>query len=179
MAEPELENLDAEEDAKAKKPSPVGFIIGIVVVTVIAVGAGWFLGGQFAAKPKKMVMAKVEQKIVPKEDEAGEKEGKDGKKVDLGPIVKLEPIIVVLRNSKNAFLRLELAIVTQESGELSDEESKLRLMEAISAFSRTLTIRQISGPSGYLHFREDILDVARLTTNGIVKNILILSMVAE
>ena len=88
MAEPELENLDAEEDAKAKKPSPVGSIIGIVVVTVIAVGAGWFLGGQFAAKPKKMEMAKVEQKNVPKEDEAGEEEGKDGKKVDLGPIVK-------------------------------------------------------------------------------------------
>ena len=182
MAEPEAENTEEDGGGKVKKSSPVGFIVGVLVVTMIAAGAGWFLGGQFSPKPKKMEAAELEQPKVEKEPKEGGEEGKedkDGKKVVIGPVVKLDPIIVVLRNSKNAFLRLELAIVTENAGELGDEETKLQLVEAISSFARTLSIRHISGPSGYLHFREDILDVARLTTKGVVKNVLILSMVAE
>ncbi|MEM7069140.1 MAG: flagellar basal body-associated FliL family protein [Pseudomonadota bacterium] len=179
MADPKTETEGNEED---KKPSSMGFILGLVIVTGIAVGAGWFLGGQFVPKPddKEMLAEVTKNPDELKKDDADSEEMEEGyKKTEDNPVVKLDPIIVALRDSENAFLRLELAVVTGKDEEIYGDESKLRIVDAISTYSKTLSIKQISGPSGYLHFREDVLDVARLSTEGAVKDILILSMVAE
>ena len=187
MAEAAVENTANE----TPKESAIGFYIAILLATVIAVGTGWFLGGMLEVDPnaKKAESVAAQDKLQEgaeygeKEDD-GKKEAKaeykakGGKKASSN-IVTLEPILVALRNSNNAFLRLELAIIMNEGAYLDETEGKLRLLSELSAFSKTMTLRQISGPSGYLHFREDLLDRAILSTKGGVRDLLILSMVAE
>lgn len=173
----------ADEAPAQKKESPIGFFIGILVVTLIAVGGGWFAGGQFApglmqdeATGKTVEVVTADNTKAPAKDK---KEEKSGKKATTGPVMKLDPIIVVLQDSDNAFLRFEIAVIMEKSGALNDEEKKTRLISDISAFAKTLSLKQISGPSGYIHFREDIIDRARISTGGLIKDILILSLVAE
>ena len=176
----------------SKKESPIGFVISLVVMTLVAGGAGWVLGEFLKPeeKPEKTAAKAVYQKgdlggHGKEADGHGSKDGhgKDdahnAAPVPGGTIVKLEPILVVLRNSENAFMRLELAVVLGEDAEFHAEKDLPKLINDISAFSRTMSLRQISGPSGYLHFREDIIDRARLSSKGAIKDVLILSMVAE
>ena len=187
------------EAEAAPKESAMGFYMAVLIATGIAVGAGWVLGGQLSVQPDVQKAKTADTSIngdgydAPKTDEKmsdygyGDKSGeeaKDGKEKDgkggyAGSIVNLDPILVALRNSNNAFLRLDLVVVMNEGKYLKDKESKLRLQSELSAFSKTMTLKQISGPSGYLHFREDLLDRARLATKGDIKDLLIMSMVAE
>lgn len=164
-------------DTPKKKESPLGLIIGLVVITVIALGAGWFLGGQLggSSAPPEKPEAKAEESEKTEKKEEGEEE----EQVAAGPIIKLEPIIVALPDDNNTFLRVELVLIAKPETDINNAETKLKLTNDISAFIRTLTLNQISGPSGYLHFREDLLDRARLTTEGAVKELLIMSLVAE
>lgn len=185
MAELDL-SLDEPDAAPPKKDSMVGFIIGIVVLTVVAVGAGWFLGGFFVEKkPEKIkesaafieVGSKKEKDKKGKDDEKTEKSEEE--KTKSTSILRMEPILVALRKSNNAFMRLELALVFYGDPSDFDEEHILRLHSDLSAFARTVSLRSISGPSGYIHFREDIVDRARLASEGKINDVLILSMVAE
>ncbi|MEM7289378.1 MAG: flagellar basal body-associated FliL family protein [Pseudomonadota bacterium] len=170
-----------------KKESSGGFIVALALGTVIAAGTGWFLGGQFT--PQSATDAMSKQEMTAKDEEKEEKKAKaDEKDEDMEDaeapsnpdnIIALDPILTVLQDSDNVFMRLELAIVLNERADEFDTESKLRLHSDLSALSRTLTLRQISGPSGYLHLRDDLIDRARLISDGIIKDVLVLSMVAE
>lgn len=164
----------------------MGFILAMLVGTVVAVAMGWFVGGQFAAEPEveEVQAAKVEIKKKSKgkkKDKADSPEAGDESEIKAGPgdVVTLDPILVVLRDSDRTFLRLELALVVEEQTGSIDQETRIRLMSDLSNYSKTITLHQLSGPSGYLHFRDDLLDRARLTTNGGIRDVLILSMVAE
>ena len=173
MAEEEENDLIAPEP---KKSSIVPLIISLVVVTGAAAGAGWFLSGMLSEKKMTETAEVMPAKKSEKEEK---KESKDNKDAALsGSVVKLDPLIVKL-DRNNTFLRLELAIIAKEDEYLHGEETKARIGAEIATFARTLTLQQISGPSGYLHLREDLLDRAQLATEGKIKELLIMSMVAE
>lgn len=181
---------DTKEKVPAKKKGGLmGTIIPLVVCSLIAVGAGWFIAGQLASPPSEGAM-----KTANKEKEDGHGGGKAKKKSGHGEedaheskressagtgVVVLDPILVALKNSQNAYLRLEIAVVADTGANLDSEENKIRLGSEIGAFVQTLSLAQMSGPSGYLHFREDITDRIRLFSEGAVKEVLIMSMVAE
>ncbi len=174
------EELEEKPEGQQKKESPVGFLVVLALITLVAVGAGWFLGGllvhppsgsENAAKPAENLNDTV------KSDQPLESETKN-QYSESGPLLVLDPIIVTLRKSNNVFLRLELAVVGGNDASFN-EATKLKIGSEVAAFAQTLTLQQISGPSGYLHFREDILDRARLSTEGQVKDVYIISMVAE
>ncbi len=170
---------EEEKSADQKKPDSVfGFLIALVVVSVVAVGAGWFVVEQLAATQISDDMKETHSVKDGSQGEETEHEEEEGKHVGTSVIV-LDPLIVDLQNSQRSWIRLELAIVAYAEAELDDEENKLRLANDIAAFVRTLSIQQISGPSGNLHLREDLLDRARLSTDGFVEEVLITSMVVE
>ena len=185
MAELDL-NLDESAEPPKKKEGMVGFIIGMAILTVVAGGAGWFLGDFMVEKePKKKAQSAAFIEVGGKKDKAKDakhdkKEDKHGEEKAHGSnIMRMEPILVALRKSNNAFMRLELALVFGGDPSEFDEEQVLRLHSDLAAFARTTSLRSISGPSGYIHFREDILDRARLASQGKINDVLILSMVAE
>ena len=162
-----------------KKPdSFIGFLIALVVVSVVAAGAGWFVVGQLEG-----ANATNNVQVAVSEEDDGQKDASENGEEETDhtgtSLIVLDPIIVDLQNSQRSWLRLELAIVAKKGAELDDEENKLRLVDDMVSFARTLTLQQISGPSGNLHLREDILDRARLSTGGFVESVLITSMVVE
>ncbi len=169
-----------EEPPPPKKPdSFIGFIIALVVVSAVAAGAGWFVVGQLEGTNATNDMQVTSSEADDAHGETSEHgEGEKSDHVSTSLIV-LDPLIVDLQDSQRSWLRLELAIVAEAGAELDDEENKLRLVHDIVSFARTLTIQQISGPSGSLHLREDLLDRARLSTGGFVESVLITSMVVE
>ena len=173
-----------EVEEETKKGSSLGFIVAFVLATVMSLGSGWFIGGTLIGtggdkkvEMKKPVEEEAEKDQAKNSDADGSDEGEEEK--SLRNIIMLEPVLVLLRESKNTFIRLELAIVLNEDEPAFDTESLTRLKSDISDYSRTLSLQQIQGPSGYLHFRDDLLDRVRLTTDGKVRDVLVLSMVAE
>ena len=174
---------DASAQMPPKKESMIGFFLGILIVTIIAVSSGWSLGKSFihnfSAENNLQTTESPIESASDKKNENNQDEENPGLEASSGLVEKLDPIIVALSDSQNTFLRLELAVVTGSTDALNDAEKKVRLVNDISAFARTLSLDQISSPSGYIHFREDIIDRARISTGILIKDVLILSMVAE
>ena len=167
----------AKTEEGSKKESGAGFIIAMVVGTAVALGSGWFAGTLMLPKGKDSQVEKVEKVAEKVETQPEIAEG--DKPPPSENVSVLDPIIVILRNSDNTFLRLELAVVLADDAPSLSTEDKLNLKSELSAYSRTLSLRQISGPSGYLHFRDDLLDRVRLIVESAVEDVLVLSMVAE
>ena len=175
------QDSEQEQDEAPKKASPLPFIMVMVVLSLVAVGSGWFVAGLL--QPPEMDKAATSEPASDEpasedepEEEVAEEEGEG--EPDPAAIL-LDPIIVALQRSENTFIRIELAIIPQRGAEISDQESRLRIGSDVAAFVQTLQLHQILGPTGYLHLREDLLDRARLVTDGQVKDVLIVSMVAE
>ncbi len=166
-----------EVEQGAKKESGAGFLVAMVLGTFLALGSGWFVGTLMMPSKTSVQKPAMEQKET---NEKGDSESEESNPVAASEnVATLEPIIVILRNSENTFLRLELAIVMHDDAPTLSTEDKFLLKSELSAYSRTLSLRQISGPSGYLHFRDDLLDRVRLISETGVKDVLVLSMVAE
>ena len=90
----------------------------------------------------------------------------------------LEPVTVTLRGAQKNWIRLELAIVT-DSRSMLDEQEKLYLQEAMLGSLRENTLEDVVGPSGFLHLREDLGDIAALATDRKVHKVLIRSLIVE
>lgn len=181
MADDEASIDSFLSDEPKKKESIMPFIAAIGVVSLVAVGAGWFVSGLLA--PTNTAQAPTETAKANDKAAKGDKPESDeeGESAVTTPaqVMRLEPVLVSLSDNTNTYLRMELALVFGEEGGDQSEEAKLRIGSEIAAFARTLTLRKISGPSGYLHLRDDLLDRARLATSGAVKELLILSLVSE
>ena len=179
MAKP---NEDKSGEVPEKKESPIAFVGALIALALVAVGAGWFMVEQLQPRPSTPVVTTV---VAPKDSDK-KKEGTEETSDESGEeaivetdVIILDPIIVALQKNDNTFLRIELAVIPEEGADVFGREVILRIGSDIAAFTKTLTLQQISGPTGFLHFREDILDRARLVTKGQVKDLLVIAMVAE
>ena len=180
-----MSNKESEtnSDAPKGKSSNLGYFGVLFALALIAIGAGWFGADLFQLSKMdasdKAQAPEIKVKNKEKKETAEAKGDGDEPGMAKPETIILDPIIVALQKSDNAFMRIELALVPAEGAEISSKEELLRIGSDIAAFTQSLTLQQISGPTGNLHFREDILDRVRLVTNGKVKDLLILSMVAE
>lgn len=189
MADKKADNKAEEGEEQPKKKSGlVPSIIAVVVLSAIAVGAGWFVASQNT--PSKM--ASVEEKKPAKKD--GNKKPKkahDNKKVDDEPgdaaelyaeenvFTKFEPFIVNLPLSGNSLVRLELGMLSESGYSIGRPATQAEIVSGITTYLKTVELELYSGPSGYLHLREDLLERAQLTSDGKVRKIFILSMAVE
>ncbi len=165
-----------KQDKPADSQSMMTFIIALALVSVLAVGAGWFVGAKLL--PPRNADLKIEEKTGT-ETKAGDTK-EEAENVPAGKtIVALGPIIVGLSGSQNTWLRIEMAVVADGDADLKDPVVKGRIASDIAAFLRNITLSQISGPSGFLHLKDDLLDRARLSTDGKVDDVMISTLVVE
>jgi len=167
-----------KKEDEEKPDSVIPFIIAFAIVSVIAVATGWFISsGQLAAVPEKQ-LAEMDNT---KKEEKAKKDEADEKKVSQpgNQVVKLAPIIVKLVGGLNTWLRIELVVIANQDSDLESAGKKELIANDITAFLRTLSLNQISSPSGYLHLKEDLLDRANLSTAGNALDVLIVTMVTE
>ena len=179
-----MEPEETEEEAPAQKSQLVPSIIAIVVITVVAAGAGWFLGGDFSTRGHPVVEKKVHV-VVKRADIEGEdggqgEEGDEGVVKHTGPTVAmLNPIVSSLNDPNGIWIRLEIAVIFGEDKHYEGEIDKISLQNDIVSYLRTIDSALISGPSGFVHFHEDLVDRVRMTTGGRAEDVKILSLVAE
>jgi len=179
---------EAEDDAAAKKGGMVTTIIAFVVISVVAVGAGWFLGTGFAERgleqeeEKVSVVVKKKKKGAKKDAHGGageeDEDDEDGMRVQQ-EIAMLDPIVTNLGSKNDIWLRLELAVVFGKGKEYMGDVDNVNLTSDIVSYLRTIDAKMVSGPSGYIHLHEDLVDRVRLTTEGRAVDVKVLTLVVE
>lgn len=85
---------------------------------------------------------------------------------------------VVTNLAQGGWIRLELAVLVEGSKPVQTDLAA-RLAQDTAALMRTISARQISGPSGFLHLREELLDRMKVRSSDRVRDIMIQSLVIE
>ncbi len=179
------EKKDADDTGGGGK----GFVIGLALATLIAVGAGggagFVLAPKFAADSAagaaKDASGAAQEGA---EQEAGKKaqDGGSARKVALGgEIVKLQPVTTNLRHPFQSWVRLEGALLV--SDEVLDEKARqelaARARQDVLAYLRTLALKDLEGASNLAFLRDDLNERARVRFKGRVSEFIILSLVVE
>lgn len=185
----EPEEFDGEEPPKKKNPM-IATAIAFVVISIVAVGLGWFLGTGFSERPAVPVEEEeVASVVVKKDKKSGKKDahgkpiGEDGEDGEAahGPaiVAMLDPIVTSLGEENGLWLRLELAVVFGEGQNFNGDLDKVTLQSDVIAYLRTIDPVMLSGASGFIHLQEDLVDRVRMSTEGRAVDVKILSLVAE
>lgn len=162
----------AAEPADTKKgPSLVVQVAVLLMLTLAAVGGGWMTGqilnGENAQESGRAAPVKAD----PHAKEAGGESQPEALR-----ILKLETITTNLSDPQDVWVRLELALVFNET---PDPELAELVHQDLLAYLRTVKARQIDGPSGFQHLRSDLDERARIRSDGKVKHVLIRTMLFE
>ena len=164
-------NEDGEEGQGAPKgPSLVIILAMVVGLTVVAGAAGGGLG-LFLAPTMQAEKAEEEKadelKEPPPEYSSGQR------------LKTLQPIVTNLAKPKKAFIRLESSVIFSKAPESDPDEMAAKLANDFLNFLRTLTIGRIEGPSGILHLKTDLTEIARIRSEGQIEEVIISSLVVE
>lgn len=182
------EGLPEEEGEVKKKGGIVPAIIGFVLITAIAGGLGFATSMFLLPSGDKAHMAaadgehakKDEHKV--EEEEHGEEKAEHGDDEETdGPTMfghakSIPAILTNLASPKTTWVRLEVALVTD--GELA-EELPDQIHQDFMAFMRTVKLRHIQGPSGFLTLKAELNDRAAIRSEGSVKQVLIKTLLFE
>ncbi|GIL00244.1 MAG: hypothetical protein BroJett030_01430 [Alphaproteobacteria bacterium] len=95
------------------------------------------------------------------------------------PTFTLDPIVANLGATKGQWIRMEVAVVYQNGTKAPSDDEKNAINEAIVGMLRAKTADDLAGASGFLQFREDLLDTVKVSTGGKAAATKILSLVIE
>jgi flagellar FliL protein len=155
--------------APASSPSIMSLLIAMVVLTGFSLGAGGLFGLMVLSKPSPAAAAKMA---------AGPGEARKTRYSEKISVHALPPIVTNLASPERAWIRIEASLVTEDdSGEA--KANAVKVAEDTVAYLRTLSLPMIEGASGLLHLREDLLERARLRTNGKVQDLIVHTLIVE
>ena len=145
----------------------MALIAVVAVLTLIAAGGGWLLGGQLglAKKESGETAADVDRKP-PTEQ------------VPAGAVIPLKPILTNVRIPQNVWLRLEAGVVARPGEQVSDELAAT-ITGDFMAFLRTVNLMQLRGPAGLEYLRTDLEERARMRSEGKIEKVYIWALVME
>ncbi len=167
------------EGTGGAKPSVMSVIIPVLLLTLIAAGGGYVVATMLAPGPSSAPSAGgSEQASAPAAEAAHEAPSEEA--VENSSIIRqLSPIITNLASPKDTWMRIEVSIVINPEAKAEQDLLAVKSGDQIMAFLRTVELAQVEGPSGYLHFREDLNDLVRESSGNKVSQVLISSMVVE
>jgi flagellar FliL protein len=174
--------VEQEQTPARSGPSLIVQIAVLLVLTAAAVGMGWFSGGYLntsreAQTPDREKPTRIDKAHVKKTDKAAT--GKDGKKAAEGDelgVLPIEAITTNLAAPSDVWVRMELSLVFD--GEPDDAIAE-QIHQDFLAFMRTVKLPQVEGASGFQHLKEDLEERARIRSHGLVRNILIKTLLFE
>lgn len=145
-----------------------GAIIGLLLATLIAGGGGAFVGMSQFAVPHPPAEAKADE---PKAE---------NKYVQAARVRALAPLTTNLAGNPAPWIRLEASVlVSDEVAEEDTDKLTATISEDVIAYLRTVPVAQIQGPSGYQSLREDLDERVRIRSEGMVKELIIQSLILE
>ena len=167
------------EVGKGPKTSIMSVIILLLLLTLIAGGGGFAVATMLSPAPALVPQGDATDAVAGSTVEPA-KASTGGDTVENGGIVRqLAPIITNLAQPKETWMRIEVSIVIDAEAKAEQDLIAVKSSDEILALLRTVDLAQIEGPSGFLHFREDINDLVRENSGHKVLQVLINSMVVE
>lgn len=180
-------------ESKPKGGSLIGQIAILLVMTLLAGGAGWGMGGFMSKKAPDATEAKTNAAPAAGHDAPAAEPAKDahgaptavdeggGHGADphaalAGNALSLDPIVTNLSSPADVWVRLEMALVVDAPME---QKMTQAVQQDIFAYIRSVRLSQLEGPSGFISLKADILDRAKIRSAGKVKNILIKTLLFE
>lgn len=165
-----MADQETEEDAKGKKSGLIVTIAIVLVLSLIAAGGGWMVGGVIAPQvdqPEKTAGASPDGDAE-KEDDAANKPREN--------LVALEPITTNLSYPSDNWIRIEVSLLFNDE---PDSALADQIQQDTLAYLRTVSLQQIEGPRGFQYLRDDLRERVKLRSEGRVKDILLRTFVIE
>jgi len=160
------------ETEPRRGPSTIIQVAVLVVLTLVAAGAGWFSGGFLNGEDSAQPAATE----APAAGHGGE-EGGEEQAPTRANIVSLAAITTNLAVPETIWIRLELSLVFDQPPQ--DPALADAIQQDFMTYIRTVKLMQIQGASGYQHLKSDLLERANIRSNGLVKDVLIRTMLFE
>lgn len=141
-------------------------MVGLVLATVLAAAAGlglaWLVESGRIGAGKRAAAAEAERKTP----------------AASGALTQVPSILVTLEGASRPWLRLDLQLVTEREGMVSDTAAA-EYGHDVLALLRTLSADRLQGPSGLHALVEDLEHIARHRIGAGVRRVLLRSMVLE
>jgi len=183
-----MEDLDTASPAP-KGPSKVMTIAALVVLTLLAGGGGWLVGGVLAPKPLSVEEAKMVEEakaaVANKAKKAEQAGGEEGSNKDEGlpriateanGVVQLDAITTNLAYPTENWIRLEVALLFKGAPDVAMAE---QIHQDIAAYMKTVSLQQIQGPRGFQYLKDDIEERVDLRSEGRVTNVIFRTFVIQ
>ncbi len=169
---------DTTIDTQVKSgPSLVVQIGVLVVLTLVTGGAGWLSGGYLGLGGSVPAAAPTtETGQAPAGDHAQPEGGEHGTP-GVSNVVDIAPITTNLAVPDTTWIRLELSLVFDKPPE--DPALPDLVQQDLMAYIRTVKLMQIEGASGYQYLKSDLLERAGIRSGGLVKDVLVRTMLVE
>jgi flagellar protein FliL len=165
------------------KKSLISRVIPVLIITILAGGGGYLQGSIVRVNPvhstDKKEVGTLEEKSVNSEANADELHGQESALSDQTIVRSLAPVVSNLGTPSDTWMRLELSILMSSAASSEQDLVAAKAGESVVAFLRTVDLKKIEGPSGFLHFREDLSDMLTARFSGSISGVLIGSMVVE
>ncbi len=152
----------------AATPSRGGFLAPLVLMTLLAGATGptlaWLVHDRMAQMPR------------------GEEEAVTPAPLRYSPGTSLyrpEPVIANLRQPRDAFIRVDLALVIDEADEATRTRLGAEIAGDVMAYLRTLDLARLEGASGLQFLREDLNERATIRSEGRVRELIIETLVVQ
>jgi flagellar FliL protein len=178
-----MEDFDTA-NAAPKKTSPLVLVAAIAVLTLMAGGGGWLIGGMLAPEPVSVEEAKliaaakaaVDAKAGSPEGEKKKDEGLPRIATEANGIVQLEAITTNLAYPSENWIRLEVALQFNGATDVTMAE---QIHQDIAAYLKTVSLQQIQGPRGFQYLKDDIKERVDLRSEGRVTNVIFRTFVVQ
>ncbi len=163
--------LPPPSDKKAKKGGSLRWLLTLLLLTLLAVGTGGGFGVVMMSRIEKRVEAKLRT-------EAEKSPAASPYSGDIA-IQKLASVVSNMSNSGNYWVRLESSIIYKKNPDINPEVMAAETRQDLLSYLRTISVAQIQGPSGLLHLREDLNERAQLRSKGLIRELVIESLVVQ
>lgn len=176
-----LANADNTDEGK-KGPSLIIQLAVFAVLTLLAIGGGWFAGaylksGTTAQPDTAKVIVESGTPEAPAETDSHE--GEAGSAEDDKPaprLVALDPVTTNLSAPADIWVRMELSMVFAAP---PDAGLVRQIHQDILAYMRTVTLQQVQGASGFQHLKTDLEERAHIRSNGLARELVIRTLLFE
>jgi len=147
-----------------------GGIVGLLMVTLLALGAGGGFGFYLSSglKPPEATA----------ESAHNDKDKDPATPPSPVRLVELSPMIANLIEPKTAWMRVEASLVVE--GEVENLPAlSAKIGEDVVAYLKTMSLTQFEGPSGFQNLREDLNDRARIRGGAVIRELVIHGVIVE
>jgi flagellar protein FliL len=141
----------------------------VAALTLCAVGAGAGLGVML----RRSLPKEAPSPLKPLGEPGGTKYSGDT------AVQEVPPVVTNLAAPEGSWVRVQVSIVFDRKALQKPEAAAAEIGGDILGFMRTLTAAQISGASGLQHLREDLTERAAIRSGGLVRELILQSVVVQ